>query len=159
MEAEILVRNLQEKIRFNRGYIRGVVKKTIQCSGIDFSPVEVSVIIVDNRRIRQVNRKYRRVNRVTDVIAFPSVPGFPGKAGGECYKKNKIYGGDVFVSIERARSQAREFNHSLRMEMALLTAHGVLHLFGYDHIKKKDAVVMRKKEEELLNCLNRRKTD
>ncbi len=165
MKTEILIRNLQNKARFNVKYIKKVIEKTIQYAGAGFSPVEVSFTVVDNRRIKYINKKYRKVNRVTDVISFPSAPefgasptawqsGIPGKSADFDFNSNKVYGGDIFVSIEKARSQARKFNHSIKKELTLLCAHGVLHLFGYDHARKKDAVKMRKKEEEVLNCPN-----
>lgn len=154
MKIEILIRNLQNKIRFNRSHIRKVVEKSIHYAGVRFSPVEISLTVVNNSRIRLINKKYRKVNRATDVIAFPSASGFSGKSAGFDFHGNRVYGGDIFISIERARSQAVKFNHSLKKELTLLCAHGVLHLFGYDHERKKDAVKMRKKEEEILNCLN-----
>ena len=165
MKTEILIKNLQKKVRFNGRYIKKVVGKTIQCAGIGFYPVEISLTVVNNSYIKRINKKYRKVNRITDVISFPSAPefgasptawqsGIPGRSADFVFNSNKVYGGDIFISIEKARSQAGKFNHSLKRELTLLCAHGVLHLFGYDHVRKKDAVKMRKKEEEVLNCLN-----
>jgi len=143
---KVQIRNLQKKIRFRNKYLEGIIKKSVSVLAHGRAAVEVNLIIVDNTYIRRINRKYRHMDRVTDVIAFPSgkCPGWPGASP---------EGGDIVISAERAFSQASEFGHSLKKEMTVLTLHGVLHLFGFDHIKKNDEAVMKKKERKILKCL------
>ena len=180
MKVEIQIKNLQNKALINSKYFKKVIIKTLKRIIFRPYPVEISMIAVDNRQIKAINRKFRNTNRATDVIAFPSGPEFSavspvprktqaakacmntGKKSGNKSPKAagvipwcRVNGGDIFISVERAGSQARKFEHSWKKEMTILAIHGVLHLFGYDHIKKKDAVIMKSKEEEVLNCLSR----
>lgn len=143
---KILINNLQKKSRFNSKYLRKIVEKSVGIVSPHSAAIEINLVIVDNKYIKNLNRKYRKVNRATDVIAFSMKEGPRWPVFLPC-------GGDIFVSIEKAKKQAKEFKHSLKKEMTILIIHGVLHLFGYDHIKKKDAVIMEKKGKEILDCL------
>lgn len=101
--------------------------------------VELNVVFTNDRFIRQLNRKYRKVNKSTDVLSF-----FYSK---EKYNNNKILvSGDIVISIETAKKQAKRYKHSLRKEIAILLIHGLYHLFGYDHKTKKEFLRMHRKE-------------
>lgn len=104
-----------------------------------------NVIIVNNERIHEINKEYRNVDRETDVISFAL----------EDDSNIKIDDfrvlGDIYISIDKAKSQAEEYGHSLRRELCFLTTHGFLHLLGYDHIKKEDEEVMFKLQNEILD--------
>jgi len=136
---EILVSNLQDKIKLSRKWVKDIASRILKKAGADG---ELSIVLVDNRYIRRLNRKYRHKDRVTDVLSFPLVKRgqatFSKKAG---YKKRgRSYFsdtssllGDVVISVERARAQAKEYGHSLNEEIFILIRHGILHLLGYTH--------------------------
>ena len=102
---------------------------------------EISIALVDIKRMAKLNEKFRGVKESTDVLAFP--------LGGEFISTENLLG-EVVISIDKAEEQARERGHSLEGELALLTVHGVLHLLGYtdeDEDKKK---IMQAKENKIL---------
>jgi probable rRNA maturation factor len=91
---------------------------------------EASVAIVGDIRMRQLNRRFRGVDRVTDVLAFPAGPQ-PGRESGPLPSPPPL--GDIVIAAGRARRQARAARHSLTVELRVLALHGLLHLLGYDH--------------------------
>ena len=103
-----------------------------------------NVIIIDNDRIREINRDYRGIDRETDVISFAL----------EDDKTMTLDGvrvlGDIYISLDKARSQAEEYGHSFKRELSFLAIHGFYHLLGYDHMTKEDEEIMFKKQEEAL---------
>ncbi len=107
------------------------------------TPAEVSIILVTDNYIRELNRKYRGVEEATDVLAFPMQEG-------EFSGLHPQLLGDVVISVERAEEQAREFNHRLEEELSLLTIHGILHLLGYDDSTVRDRKRMKDKEKAIL---------
>ena len=107
--------------------IRNTVAAVLEYEGI-FAESELSVLLVDDRGIQELNRDFRGIDRPTDVLSFPS--GDYPIAEGETY----LYVGDMALSLERARKQAEEYGHSYEREVAFLTAHSVLHCLGYDHV-------------------------
>ncbi len=112
---------------------------------------EISVRIVDNESIRELNREFREIDRATDVLSFPLCE--PGD-----YEVNPATNlcllGDIVISAERAHEQAIEYGHSFQREIAFLTVHSMLHLLGYDHEAGGiEAVHMREKEEKVLTEL------
>ena len=102
----------------------------------------LTVVLVNNRKIRVLNRKYRKVNKVTDVLAFSYGKGL--RDGKERYL------GDIVISVERAAKQATEFGKSLASEMDFLVAHGVLHLLGYNDSTKKGFNRMMRLQEKII---------
>ncbi len=104
-----------------------------------------NVIIVDNEKIREINREYRGKDMATDVISFALED---DKTFNRC--DIRILG-DIYISIDKARSQALEYGHSFKRELYFLAVHGFLHLLGYDHMTKEDEEVMFKKQEEVLS--------
>ena len=104
-----------------------------------------NVIIVDNKKIREINRDYRNIDRETDVISF-------ALEDDKSFNTTEVRMlGDIYISIDRVRSQAEEYGHSFKRELYFLAIHGLLHLLGYDHMKKEDEEVMFAKQEEVLN--------
>lgn len=123
---------------------------------------EVAARLVDDRAIHQINLAQRGVDRPTDVLSFPSVAYPEGKTCGRCLKRLRreydpatglCFLGDLVISLDRAREQAAEYGHSLDREIGYLTAHGVMHLMGYDHVTEDGARVMRALEEQALAML------
>ena len=104
-----------------------------------------NVIIINNEKIREINREYRNIDRETDVISF-------ALEDEKSFNRTDIRVlGDIYISIDKARSQALEYGHSFKRELYFLAVHGFLHLLGYDHMKKEDEDVMFKKQEEVLS--------
>ncbi|MBR6380335.1 MAG: rRNA maturation RNase YbeY [Lachnospiraceae bacterium] len=129
------------------------------------APVEkafVNVLITDSEGIREYNRQYRDIDRETDVLSFPNftfeTPGvFEIPEGSESDyldpDTGEIWLGDIILCADRIRSQAREYGHSEKREMAFLVAHSALHLCGYDHETPQEAAVMEEKQEAILQKL------
>ena len=114
-------------------------------------PVEVSVLLTDNKNIKIMNTTFRDKNTETDVLSFPL-------ASDGVYDKNEENGtlifGDIVISVEKAVEQATLYEHTLEREIAFLTVHSMYHLLGYDHeLSDTDAKLMREKEEAVLNEL------
>jgi len=139
---EVWITNLQNKIAVESDFIRDVVVKALRLQGYR-EPPDVSVAFVDDAYIQVLNREYRGVDLPTDVLAFPMEP--DDHAGGEPAL------GDIVISVERARDQARQFKHPLRREVALLAVHGLLHLLGHEDETEAGASAMWSKQKELLD--------
>jgi probable rRNA maturation factor len=107
--------------------IRATANAVLEYEGVSLQS-ELSVLFVDDRGIRELNRDFREIDRATDVLSFPSGE-YPVEEGADY-----LYVGDMALSLERARSQAEEYGHSYEREIAFLTAHSVLHCLGYDHV-------------------------
>ncbi len=105
-----------------------------------------SVIIVDDSYIHKINKEYRNIDRPTDVISFALMD------NDSCNTDDGILRlGDIYISIDKVKSQAKEYNHSEEREISFLAVHGLLHLLGYDHMNKKDEKIMFEKQELILN--------
>ena len=120
-----------------------VLKKAIEIEKLGV--VNFNVIIVDNEYIHKLNKEYRGIDRPTDVISFALEDTDDIK-----YDDFRLLG-DIYISIDKAKSQAEEYDHSLKREICFLAVHGLLHLLGYDHMEKKDEEVMFAKQEVILN--------
>lgn len=105
---------------------------------------EVGVSIVTPEEIQVLNREYRGVDKVTDVLSFPMEF--------EMDLPIKLLG-DIVINMEKIKSQALEFNHSEERELSYLTVHSMLHLLGFDHIDDEERKVMREKEKEIMKVL------
>ena len=106
--------------------------------------VEFNVIFVDGDKIHEINREYRGIDRVTDVISF-------ALEDNEEMKFDHRILGDIYICVSRAHEQAVEYGHSFLREIAFLMIHGLLHLLGYDHMEKEDEIVMFGKQNEILD--------
>ena len=105
-----------------------------------------NVIIVDNNYIHELNKNYRDIDRETDVITFALEDEDSVKLPGDM----RILG-DIYISIDKARSQAIEYGHSFEREICFLAVHGFYHLLGYDHMNEEEEKVMFGKQEEVLS--------
>ncbi len=107
----------------------------------------LNIIIVDNSYIHKINKEYRGVDRETDVISF-------ALEDDDTFVKLPIRVlGDIYISIDKVKSQALEYGHSEKRELSFLTVHGILHLLGYDHMNINDEKVMFQKQEDILDKL------
>lgn len=127
-------------------------------------PCEVSILLVDNEEIREINREHRDIDRETDVLSFPMLDYPKGIVYKDIYVEGELdeYNfdgdnlvlGDIVISLEKALEQSEEYGHSFIREVAYLTVHSVLHLLGYDHIEENDKKRMREREEAILGNLD-----
>lgn len=108
----------------------------------NYSNTEVSVLFVNDEQIKELNNKYRNINKSTDVLSFSMLE------GDDCGDANML--GDIVISYDTANKQAIEQKHSLLIEIDHLVCHSMLHLIGYDHITNEDKKIMFSKHKELL---------
>ena len=105
-----------------------------------------NVILTDNKEIKEINAKYRNINKETDVISFA----LEDEKVENTFLNKRILG-DIYISVDKAKSQSKEYGHSLIRELSFLSVHGLLHLLGYDHIEKEDEKIMFEKQELILD--------
>ena len=117
--------------------------------GIKCDPI-VSVSLVDNRYIHRINKKYRHIDRPTDVISFAFLD--DGNLYDDVlYKSGMVALGDIYISVEKANEQAVEYGHSIKRELLFLFTHGLLHLLGYDHMNEEDEKEMFSLQDVILD--------
>lgn len=121
-------------------YMSFVVKKLEIETGV------FNIIFVSNEKIHEINREYRHTDRVTDVISF-ALEDNPDIV----YNDFRLLG-DIYIAIDVAYDQAKEYNHSREREVCFLATHGLLHLLGFDHMTEDEEKEMFGKQEELLNA-------
>lgn len=121
-----------------------------ECLKVEEFPdnVEISLSLVDNEEIHQLNKQYRGKNSPTDVLSFPMVE------DDDDLGQEMILLGDIIISIPKAQEQAIEYRHSFERELCYLTIHSMFHLLGYDHMEEEDKRVMRGKEKQVIKNLN-----
>ena len=139
-----------------RAFLRKVIRTALAAEGVDF-PCEVDVSVTSDAGIQEINREMRQVDAPTDVLSFPVFDLAPGKLPGPEDADpgtGLVPLGDMVISLERVRAQAKEFGHSSRRELAYLAVHSVLHLLGYDHLDEGPMKQqMRAREEAILGEL------
>ena len=140
---KIIVKNLQNRIPVDSRKIVKTVQKVLSQEGIKKSG-EITLCFVNDARTKELNLRYLKRNKPTDVIAFDI---------SEPQDKKNIFA-DIAVSSERAIDNARAFKTSPDFELYLYVIHGVLHILGYDDKSKKDKLAMRKREKEIMKALN-----
>ena len=125
-----------------------LLDKTLKHLNLKFEAI-LSVTLVDDEFIHQLNREYRHIDRPTDVISFAFLDDEPNR---EQLLKGvaPVSLGDIYISVDRAKAQAEEYGHPLKRELSFLFVHGLLHLLGYDHMSKEDEAVMFKLQDEIL---------
>ena len=106
--------------------------------------VTFNIIFVNNPYIHELNKNYRNIDRETDVITF-------ALEDDKTFNPEERILGDIYISIDKAKSQSEEYGHSLKRELCFLAVHGMLHLLGYDHMEKEDERVMFNLQEEILD--------
>ena len=139
-----------------KALIRRVIRTALAMQGVDF-PCEVDVLVTSDAGIHQINLDMREVDRATDVLSFPEFDLQPGELpDGEDADPGTGYVplGDMVISLERVKAQAKEYGHANRRELAYLAVHSVLHLLGYDHLDEGPMKAqMREREEAIMSVL------
>ena len=111
--------------------------------------IYISVILTNEENIKRINKKYRNIDKATDVLSFPMFE--PEEI--ENVKNREEVLGDIIICMPIIQKQAIEYEHSLEREFSYMLVHGFYHLMGYDHMKDEDKLKMRKKEDVVLNKL------
>jgi probable rRNA maturation factor len=123
---------------------------------------EVSILFTDDDQIQQINQEFRGIDTPTDVLSFPSIeyitPGDFSKLEENIAESfhpetGELILGDIVISVDRAKIQAKEYGHSIEREVAFLTAHSMFHLFGYDHMEEVERTKMEEKQNIVLEML------
>ena len=128
-----------------------ITRVTLKHLGLDFSPV-ISISFVDNKYIHKINKKYRDVDKETDVISFAFLDDDENRDN-TLHSKGVVPLGDIYISVDKAKEQAESYGHSLERELSFLYVHGLLHLLGYDHQNELEEKEMFGVQEEILNKL------
>ena len=155
MSLRIYFENEQDKLAVTYN-LKMLVREAIETT-LDFedfqNACEVSVTFTDNEGIHELNKKYRGVDKPTDVLSFPL---FDYDGVSEEPPVDEILNnlGDIVISLERAKEQAEEYGHSYKRETAFLCVHSMLHLLGYDHEKSdEDDRDMRARQTEIMRIM------
>ncbi|PKM80909.1 MAG: rRNA maturation RNase YbeY [Firmicutes bacterium HGW-Firmicutes-13] len=149
----LIINNLQKKISLPKGcpsLFKEITRQVLKGEKIS-SRVEVSLCFVDNIYIKELNRRYRKKDEVTDVLSFPQVDDDTFKS---TLESPEVLLGDIVISLERAREQAQAAGHSLLQEVTLLFVHGLLHLLGYDHGSDKEFEKMEQKTGKIMEKID-----
>lgn len=132
-----------------RQAFKKLLTTTIKHFGYKFKP-NMSVTLVDNEFIHELNKNYRKIDRPTDVISFAFLDGIANKEA-IFASKDEVCLGEIYISIDKAKEQAVEYGHGEKREFCFLFVHGLLHLLGYDHMKEEDEKVMFALQDVILN--------
>ncbi len=151
---ETMIINQQTKINYTKDLQQVIVNvtKTIAKLGKLSPQTEVSILIVDNSYIKELNFIYRGLNQPTDVLSFAMNELGDEEPDFEFEGELNVLG-DIVISLEQAVKQSEEYNHSLERELGFLVTHGMLHLLGYDHETPEEELVMRELEEKIMQAV------
>ena len=151
---EIVYNNIEENSKYD-GIIKPVIETCFKEENLEKSKLLITITLTTKEEIRQINKRYRNIDKPTDVLSFPM---FEKDELDRKIKENDFMHedvlGDIIISIEQVENQAKEYGHSFERELSYMIVHGFYHLMGYDHIEEKDKKKMRPKEEKILNILN-----
>ena len=140
--------------------IRNVISQAIEDEGCPYD-YQVNVVLTDDDSICEINREERALDRATDVLSFPmAFYAAPADFDG-LEEQDDVFDpetgeymlGDIMISVDHVRAQAKEYGHSEKRELAFLTAHSMLHLMGYDHESDEERCEMEEKQEAILQHL------
>ena len=141
---------------------RKVVDFSLEHEGFPYE-AEVNLTLTDNDGIWAINKQFRQIDRPTDVLSFPMLsyetPGdfsFLSEENDDDFNPDtgEVILGDIIISVDKVKEQAREYGHSLKREFAFLITHSMLHLFGYDHMEPDEAAVMEDHQRKILDALD-----
>ncbi len=152
--VELVYKNVEENKEYEK-IINLVIEKCFGVERLENLNLYISITLTTPSEIRTINNEFRNIDKETDVLSFPM---FEKNEIDEMVKlgSNEIPEtiGDIVISVDRVKEQAEEYGHSFERELAYMVVHGFYHLMGYDHMVEEDKVVMRAKEENVLNLLN-----
>lgn len=151
-----------KKLEFDyEDYIHRVIEKAMDYEACPYE-AEINVLITDNEQIQQINAENRGIDAPTDVLSFPMIE-YETPADFDALEDmwdvfhpetGELLLGDIVLSVDKIKSQAEEYGHSVERELSFLVAHSMLHLFGYDHMEEEERAVMEQKQREILQQLS-----
>ena len=151
---EIVYDGIDEKEEY-KNVIEKVLSQCFKEEKLENSKLCITVTLTTPKKIQEINKQYRNIDRATDVLSFPM---FEKDELDKKIQKNDFENedilGDIVVSVDKVKEQAIEYGHSFERELSYMIVHGFYHLMGYDHIEEEDKKIMRKKEEYILEKLN-----
>lgn len=150
---EILYQEIEEKKEYEE-IIEKVLTQCFKEEGLENAKLSITITLTTKEIIRKINKTYRNVDKATDVLSFPMFE--KDELDEKIEKKDFAHEdilGDIIISIERVEEQAKEYEHSFERELSYMLVHGFYHLMGYDHIQEEDKIIMRPKEEKILEDL------
>lgn len=150
---EILYQEIEEKKEYEE-IIEKVLTQCFKEEGLENAKLLITITLTTKEIIRKINKTYRNVDKATDVLSFPMFE--KDELDEKIEKKDFAHEdilGDIIISIERVEEQAKEYEHSFERELSYMLVHGFYHLMGYDHIQEEDKIIMRPKEEKILEDL------
>ena len=151
--VEIIYDDVQENDHYNE-IITKVINECFKNENMERLKLYISITLTTPSQIKFLNNKYRNIDKETDVLSFPMFEKYEiENLLNQEYDVDDVLG-DIIISIDQVKKQAIEYGHSFERELAYMCVHGFFHLMGYDHIEDKDKIIMRKKEDEILNKLN-----
>lgn len=136
--------------------IEKVVETCFNEENLTKTKLYLNVILTNPETIRTTNKKYRNIDKETDVLSFPMLEKdeIESIISAEDDEQIEDVLGDIMISIPRVIEQAEEYGHSVQRELAYMVVHGFYHVMGYDHMNEQEKSVMRQKEEKILSKLN-----
>ena len=145
-------------LNVNNEYEETIKKVLNQCykeENLEDSKLVITITLTTPENIQEINKEYRNVDRATDVLSFPMFEKdeLDNKIRDKDFLHEDILG-DIIISIEKVKEQAKEYGHSFERELSYMVVHGFYHLMGYDHMNDIEKAEMRKKEDNILNKLN-----
>lgn len=145
------------KIKELKVETRKCIRTCLKEENIQSKHLEVYIKYTNNIQIQEINKKYRNIDKPTDVLSFPMYEKVDLLDEIEKYNSNNcdipITLGDIVISIEKIQEQSKEYGHTFKRELMYLTTHSMFHLLGYDHIEEKDKKIMRPKEDSVMEKL------
>ena len=134
--------------------IKKVVKQCFKTENLVNSKLYISITLTTPENIQKINKEYRKIDKPTDVLSFPMFEQeeIAEKIKTQDFEFEDVLG-DIVISLEQVGVQAEEYGHSFERELAYMLVHGFYHLMGYDHMEEQDKILMRQKEENVLNIL------
>lgn len=136
-----------------KGNIKEIYETALKEVGISEN-ILVNVALVSAEKIKNLNKEYRGVDRVTDVLSFPMIDNFSNIENEADFFTGVCNIGDIYINLERAKEQAEEYGHSLKREFCFLALHGFLHLLGFDHMEKDEEKEMFELQNIVMQKVN-----
>ncbi len=145
----------------DREIIEAVVKEALDSENCPYD-ISLNVLLTNNEAIQEINKEQRGMDLPTDVLSFPMIE-YSSPADfslvEDCVEDyfhpetGELLLGDIVISVDKVLEQAENYGHSIKRELAFLTAHSMLHLFGYDHMQEEERVIMEQKQRAILERL------
>lgn len=128
-----------------------VIEKCFEEENLLNKNLYVNIVLTTAEQIKNINKEHRGIDKETDVLSFPM---FEANEIENINPETEDVLGDVVISLEQIKKQAKEYGHTLERELAYMLVHSFYHLMGYDHMKEEDKKIMRAKEDIILEKLN-----